>query len=380
MPPGRIQFTHLLALLVALCGVRVDTVALANDAPRSIHRAVRDDDTLALRQWLSRDITLLNARDNDGLTPLHLSVMMNKKRAFDFLIASGANVQLASGPSFMKIERDDGTFAFRTSRGQWTALHMAAFANRLEMAKVLLARGARVGVGNDYGETALFLAAREGHIGMIRLLVSHGADINATPKSGGYSPLMAAVFNGHLETGQTLIANGASIDLLSAAGLGLVADVEAALRKAPSLIDGDGPAARAPLYWAASNGQFRIVQMLLARGAKTEVKDEELRTPLMIAAIAGHSGIVRLLLDQGANIKEWDRRGFTALHHAAAHNQSRVVRALLARGADTKAKDLKGRTPLEIARENGHFDIVEIITENDAIAISADRAALKDRK
>lgn len=379
MPPRRFLFTHSLALLVALFGLGADSVVLANDALRSIHRAVRDDDTLALRQWLSRDIALLNARDNDGLTPLHIAIMKNKKRAFDFLIASGANVHLASGPSFMKIERDDGTVAFRTSRGQWTALHMAAFANRLEMAKVLIARGARVGVGNDYGETPLFLASREGHIGMIRLLVSHGADINAAPKTGGYSPLMAAVFNGHIETGQTLVANGVTVDLLSAAGLGLVAEVEAALRRDPTVLDGNGSATKAPIYWAAMNGQFRIVQLLLARGAKTEVKDEELRTPLMLAAIAGHGGVVRLLLDQGANINEWDRRGFTALHHAAANNQARVVRALLARGANTKTKDLKGRTPLEIARENENIDIVEIITENDAMAISADRATLTTR-
>ena len=347
-------------------------VALAADAstthgappPASIHRAVLDDDTQKLRNWLSRDIALLNARNANGMTPLHVAVANYRLRAFEFLIASGANVHLATGPARMKIERNDGTVVFRTERGQWTALHLAAFANRVEMAKVLILRGAKVDAANDLGETPLYLAAQEGHIGLARLLITHRADIDAKPKNGKFTPLMAATFNGNVETGQLLIANGAKVDPLSAAGLGLTSHVEAALRENPSALNGDGTAMTSPLYWAALNGQHRIVQMLLLRGAKTEVKDDDLRTPLIIASMTGNTTVVRTLLEHGANIAEWDRKGWTALHHAAAGNHGRTVRILLARGAKTDAKDLRNRTPADVARQNGHMDAVEIISEH----------------
>lgn len=348
----------------ALTGVPVS----AEDPPPSIHRAVRDDNTLALRQWLAKDIALINARDADGMTPLQIAVAKNKKRAFDFLIASGANVHLATGPSNMKIDREDGAFAFREPRAQWTALHLAAFASRLQMAKVLISKGARVGLPNDFGESPLYLAAKEGHVGMIRLLVAHGADINQSPKKGGFTPLMAAAFNGHNEAGQMLVANGATLDVLSAAALGFAPDVDTAISKNLSILNGDGTAAKSPLYWAATNGQFRIVQILLAKDANTEVKDEEMRTPLMMASIIGHNGVVRALLDKKANINEWDRHGWTALHHAAINNQPRIARTLLARKANAAAKDLRGRTAVDLAKEKGNIDVMEVILEEMELA------------
>ncbi|MBK8269553.1 MAG: ankyrin repeat domain-containing protein [Planctomycetes bacterium] len=335
------------SLILSLSLVLAASQTRAEDPPPSIHRAVRDDNTLALRQWLAKDIALINARDADGMTPLHLAVAKNKKRAFEFLIASGANVHLATGlTSSMKIDREDGAFAFREPRAQWTALHLAAFANRLEMSRVLISKGARVGIRNDFGETPLYLASKEGHVGMIRLLLSHSADINETPKKGGFTPLMAAAFNGHNEAGQMLVANGATLDVLSAAALGFAPDVDTAISKNPAIINGDGTAAKSPLYWAAANGQFRIVQILLVKDANTEVKDEGI-APLMMASIIGHNGVVRALLDKKANIDEWDRHGWTALHHAAINNQPRIARTLLARKANAAAKDLRGRTTVD---------------------------------
>lgn len=363
-------------VLAAISLFIVPTPAAAEDPPPSIHRAVRDDNTLAIRQWLARDMDLLNVRDADGMTPLHVAIAKNKMRAFDFLIASGANIHMVTGPSLMKIDRDDGTVAFRTTRGQWTPLHLAAFANRLQMAKVLISKGARVGIRNDLGETSLFLAAKEGHVGMIRLLIGHGADINETPRKGGFSPLMAATFNGHLEAGQMLVANGAVPDMLSAAGLGLVTQVNEALKEDPSLAVGDGGAAKSPLYWAALNGQFRIAQILLDHGAKTEVTDEELRTPLMVASMMGHSTVARLLCSRGAQVNEWDRRGRTALHHAALANQPRVVRTLIAHKADVNAKDLRGRTAADLARDKGHIDVMEVILEESNATAGSSKATL----
>ncbi|HWL95170.1 MAG TPA: hypothetical protein VNT79_16745, partial [Phycisphaerae bacterium] len=86
--------------------------------PPSMHRAVREDDTTKIRGWLHKDMKLLNARDADGMTPLQVAVCKNRWRAFDLLIASGADVQPASRPAYMKIDREDGTVAFQARRAE----------------------------------------------------------------------------------------------------------------------------------------------------------------------------------------------------------------------------------------------------------------------
>ena len=59
-----------------------------------------------------------------------------------------------------------------------TALMFAAYADDLEMARVLLENGAPVNAQTDVGTTALMFAAAFGHAEMVRFLVENGADIH----------------------------------------------------------------------------------------------------------------------------------------------------------------------------------------------------------
>jgi ankyrin repeat protein len=59
-----------------------------------------------------------------------------------------------------------------------TALHLAAGEGHLEIVKLLLEHGADVNAKTAY-ETALHLAAGEGHLEIVKLLLEHGADVNA---------------------------------------------------------------------------------------------------------------------------------------------------------------------------------------------------------
>ena len=92
-----------------------------------------------------------------------------------------------------------------------------------------------------------------------------------------------------------------------------------------------------------------LVDMLLRRGAKTELADTAGLTPLMYASAVALPSVVALLLDHGAKVDARSTRGATPLHMAAANASVEAAELLLARGARVDAVDDRGLTPLSHA-------------------------------
>lgn len=91
---------------------------------------------------------------------------------------------------------------------------------------------------------------------------------------------------------------------------------------------------------SASASPRYVAELLLARGAEVEARDEQGRTPLMRAADGGTVGLVEVLLKAGASIEKKDVDGMTALHFAAANGSDDALQIgllLLNAGADMEA-------------------------------------------
>ena len=107
---------------------------------------------------------------------------------------------------------------------------------------------------------------------------------------------------------------------------------------------------RAPLLWAAKEGNDRVVELLLRRtDIDLNMEDTCGRTPLSWAASRGHAGVVKLLL--GLKDIRPDRQGGgtgqTPLSWAAKMGRERVVELLLGReDVHPAVADYAGRTPL----------------------------------
>jgi uncharacterized protein len=153
------------------------------------------------------------------------------------------------------------------------ALPMPARQGHLELVQLLMDRGV------DGRGQALIQAAANDRVDVMKLLLTRGVEADtqeaSTGRPPGYTPLMGAAMNGHLESMQLLLDYGAAIN-----------------KRGP-----DGVTA---LALAASSGRRKVVEFLLERGADLNARDFEGKTPLGRAKENNRDDIVLLLKKAGA--------------------------------------------------------------------------------
>jgi TIR domain/Ankyrin repeats (3 copies)/Ankyrin repeats (many copies)/Ankyrin repeat len=120
-----------------------------------------------------------------------------------------------------------------------TPLLLAAKSGKIETAQLLIGKGANIEAKNDVGETALIAACTAGHADIASLLVEKGAATDAGD-DGGATPLMYAGLGGNTAIIDLLLARGANINaqddkgetpLMYAASAGSVDAVKLMLRR-----------------------------------------------------------------------------------------------------------------------------------------------------
>lgn len=134
-----------------------------------------------LSELLQEDSGLARAISGDGFTPLHLAAFMGHPDAVRQLLAAGA---------------DPVAVATSEQVGPVQPLHSAAATRQLECARLLVEHGADVNARQSGGYTPLHEAAANGHVDLARLLVDAGAD-PAVRKDDGQTPAEVAAERGH---------------------------------------------------------------------------------------------------------------------------------------------------------------------------------------
>lgn len=109
-----------------------------------------------------------------------------------------------------------------------------------------------------------------------------------------------------------------------------------------------------PLMVAAAFGSEDAAGILIERGADPNAHDGiHGATPLHFAAMAGQGGVVKLLLAHGARLDIRDLLGETPLHYAALYNRGGTIELLAAAGADLNLTNGAGLTPFSLASRHG---------------------------
>lgn len=181
--------------------------------------AVKAGDAEQIKQLLAADPSLAAARTDDGISAIMLALYYNKPAIAELLIEAGIVPDIFEAASTARLDRvkelvqaDPGLVNAWSPDG-FTALHYAAFFNRPAVADYLLKAGASVGAvsRNNMKVMPLHSAVASDAVEVVRLLIAHGADVNARQEDE-FTPLHGAAQSGNLEIVQMLLAANASVN------------------------------------------------------------------------------------------------------------------------------------------------------------------------
>jgi len=294
----------------------------------------------------------INTRTKIGDTPLHEAVFWKRMNAVRYLIEYGAEVNTRgylgwsplhvacaeerypdSTRVLVEILLESGAdISARTDEG-FHALHYAVQSNHFEICEMLFARGESVDPNLEH-HSAFAQAARFGRLEIAQLLISRGADIRRLDKNGR-TPLSLAISG----------VASRSDDRLNQRGL--------IIREGEEI----GPADTSEMS-PQNRDRIRLVELIIESGDVVNRAGRDGKPPLHQAVIDEKREVVELLVSKGADVNLLDANGWPPLHWAASRNDMRVLVLLVEEGADINFRDLRGMTALQHTSSQGSSRVV----------------------
>ena len=239
----------------------------------------------------------------------------------------------------------------------------------------LLQEGIDVNSADVVGNTSLHIAASEGHVNVISVLLDHKADVSVRNKYD-MTPVMTAAASGQdLALDLLLERFDCNVDLVNiknhegstplimAAKEGFKAVVERLLRCQGILLDEVDSQGNTALHKAVLFHQQDIFDLLLKEGADPLIPDHQQTTPLMSAASRGLEAVVTSLLKTKNNVNAVNSKDETALHMAVRAKSLPIAKALVAAAAELDIFDNMQLTPVLRAVQDGPQDLTIMLLQ-----------------
>jgi ankyrin repeat protein len=292
--------------------------------------AARTGSAEAVKLLVAQGGAVNAAESRTGTTALMWAASENRAGAVRALVTAGADVNIRSKvtayphtpPGVIGDALEEGySYVGQTvlPRGGWTALMYAARQGALEAARALAECGADLNVQDPDGTPPITLAIINGHYDVAELLAGKGANVNVADRTGatplysavdmhtlvtsfGRPELPHAITEGSVGTAKMLIAHGANVNAPLKTKV---------LKRTYQAGDARLAEGATPLMRAAKAGDVVMMRLLIAAGADLDRANAAGETALHIAA--GSPATVQFLTDEGASPDVKNKAGLTPL-------------------------------------------------------------------
>ncbi|XP_071111901.1 serine/threonine-protein phosphatase 6 regulatory ankyrin repeat subunit B-like [Haliotis cracherodii] len=379
-----------------LVGEEADVSLVDDNRDNILHVTCLGGHVDMVKYVLSQKVADIHSRGNYGRTPLMMAAEKGHRQVFDLLVTQGADVTLVDDDrhNILHVASLGGhvdivkyvllqKVADINSRGRygWTPLMVAAQKGHRQVFDLLVTQGADVSLVDDDGNNVLHVACLEGHVDIVKYVLSQKvADINSRGRYGS-TPLMVAAQKGHRQVFDLLVGEEADVslvndnrnDILHVACLGGHVDiVKNVLSQKVADINIRGRYGKTPLMVAAQKGHRQVFDLLVTQGADVSLVDDDGNNVLHVACLEGHVDIVKYVLSQKvADINSRGQYGSTPLMMAAEKGLRQVFDLLVTQGADVSLVDDDGNNVLHVACLEGHVDIVKYVLSQKVADINS---------
>lgn len=361
-----------LEVVKLLLGAIEDVDEPSGDGSTALHYAMQNSDIKVAQLLLENGAADIEARNDNGKTPLYLAVKFERVDFVRYLLSRAANVNVIT-------------------RNQSTPLYSALINCNEELVRILLDSKASTDVKNKYSEEPLFFVLRvigkgESRLRFVELLLDNGSVNLENCDRHSSTPLHIAVQNKDEELATLLINRGCRIDtknrfdmspLMLAVCMNMVglatlllkrgANVNELFKQSSILEDvvmrrnvelvqllldfnadvNAGSTSNSPVFAATKHRHTNIMEMLINKGADINRKDKKGRTPLMRSIELKNYAMMVLLINRGASVNQQDNEGNTAFHvlFESSYTEDGWTEYLLEIGADFNIENNSGHTP-----------------------------------
>lgn len=222
-----------------------------------------------------------------------------------------------------------------------SSLCVAAEEGRIASITILLQAKPNVNLVDKSGMTAFLYAAMSGELEILEMLQEAEADMHAHSGARNENALFLATARNHLKCVELLVTSGLAFDEKNTQQ-------------------------ETPLSTALKFEYFPICELLVEHGADINIRGTNGSTPLMRAAFAGRIQTVEFIVKHGGDVNLTNLNGESALSIACKHEHTEIVNLLLSSGANIDLADQSGRTALMLCCMVGKNNMIRLLLEQGA--------------